>query len=181
LPSSEILITFVFLGFQYWKNGLGEVGEPKMARVKSEVQIFKESVLVEVTNPKTALPCDILVAISAHKMALLLAGRGSGTKNQERVSVAILFAWILKPRFIFLIKIISFCAKLLKFLTFIFFHLKLWFCSWRIDRKFNELVHWKTTMWLEKLMVYNLHKVRGCRSGIVRHNPDLQNLWQIVI
>jgi threonine/homoserine/homoserine lactone efflux protein len=44
-----------FLGIQYWKSGLGEAGEPRMARVKSEVQIFKESVLVEVTNPKTAL------------------------------------------------------------------------------------------------------------------------------
>jgi threonine/homoserine/homoserine lactone efflux protein len=116
-------VYLIFLGIQYWKGGAGSVGAQKVAKTKSEIQIFKESVLVEVTNPKTALfflaflpqfvvpetgsivlqnlifgaivtvsalPCDIFIAISAHRIALWLAGNKKKTHIQERVSGSIL-------------------------------------------------------------------------------------------
>jgi threonine/homoserine/homoserine lactone efflux protein len=48
-------IYLIYLGILYWKTSGSKVQLQKIKRKKSNTQIFKESVLVEVTNPKTAL------------------------------------------------------------------------------------------------------------------------------
>lgn len=116
----------IYLGIQYWRHSKPTDGMTiKATPAKSLGTIFKESVLVEVTNPKTALfflallpqfvvpesgpvhmqllvlgiivtlsaiPCDILVAISSSKVAHWLTKNQRAQQIQERVSGSILMA-----------------------------------------------------------------------------------------
>lgn len=126
----------IYLGIKYWRTK--QSGLPREADVTSAkplLTIFKESVIVEVTNPKTALffiallpqfvtpesgpvatqllvfgiivtvsalPCDILVAISSSKVAKWLSKNNKAQEIQERVSGSILFgmgAYIVSDEF----------------------------------------------------------------------------------
>jgi threonine/homoserine/homoserine lactone efflux protein len=113
----------IFLGLSYWKNKDNHQTMNDALKSKSNFIIFKESVFVEVTNPKTALfflaflphfvspdsgpiaaqiivlgtrvtisaiPCDIMVAISSDKMANWLIKNKKSLHIQERVSGSVL-------------------------------------------------------------------------------------------
>ena len=115
----------IYLGIKYWRTKQsGLPREVNVASTKPLLIIFKESVIVEITNPKTALffiallpqfvtpesgpvatqllvfgiivtvsalPCDILVAISSSKVAKWLMKNEKATQIQDRVSGSILF------------------------------------------------------------------------------------------
>jgi threonine/homoserine/homoserine lactone efflux protein len=113
----------IYLGINYWNNKDKKQNANIASKAKSNMRIFKESVLVEVTNPKTALfflaflphfvspasgpiaiqllvlgtivtlsaiPCDIMVAISCDKMASWLTKNKKTLRLQNRVSGSIL-------------------------------------------------------------------------------------------
>jgi threonine/homoserine/homoserine lactone efflux protein len=114
----------LYLGIGYWKTkvstGVEKVKQPKK---KSLSSIFRESIIVEVTNPKTALffiallpqfvvpesgsvsqqllifglivtisalPCDMLVAVSFSKASDWLIKNKRAQQIQERISGSIL-------------------------------------------------------------------------------------------
>ena len=114
----------LYLGIGYWKTkvstGMEKVKQPKK---KSLSSIFRESIIVEVTNPKTALffiallpqfvvpesgpisqqllifglivtisalPCDMLVAVSFSKASDWLIKNKRAQQIQERISGSIL-------------------------------------------------------------------------------------------
>ena len=116
----------LYLGFSYWRAASGE-SDTKISRLKpkSLSAVFAESVVVEVTNPKTALffiallpqfvvpesgpvsqqllilgiivtvsalPCDVLVAVSSSKVSAWLLQNQRAQRVQERVSGSILMA-----------------------------------------------------------------------------------------
>jgi len=115
----------VYLGISYWKSkSLGESKNLEQAKKKSLFSVFQESIIVEVTNPKTALffiallpqfvvpdsgpvshqllilgiifmisalPCDVLVAISSSKVSNWLIKHERAQHIQERISGTILF------------------------------------------------------------------------------------------
>jgi len=114
----------VYLGINYWKSKLEDKSEAlKKTKQKPLFVVFKESVIVEVSNPKTALfflallpqfvmpesgpvaqqllifglivtvsalPCDVLVAVSSSKVADWLINNERAQQIQERVSGSIL-------------------------------------------------------------------------------------------
>ena len=116
----------MYLGITYWKTkGSGGNGEVKRPKKKSLLSVFQQSVIVEVTNPKTALffiallpqfvvpesgpvsqqllilgiivtisalPCDILVAVSSSKISNWLLKLERAQQMQDRISGSILFA-----------------------------------------------------------------------------------------
>ena len=121
----------LWLGYRYWTEAPLPIGEGRPAvQAKSMWAIFGESILVEATNPKTALffiaflpqfvlpeagpvalqllilgiivtlsgvPCDLLVALSASRVAGWLTRNGQAQRLQQRVSGSILMgmgAWI---------------------------------------------------------------------------------------
>lgn len=130
---SPLLYTFVklvgaayliYLGVSYWKSNTqdGDVSANK-AKQKPLLSVLKESIIVEVSNPKTALfflallpqfvvpesgpvshqllvlgiivtvtalPCDLLVAVSSSKVANWLSNNEKAQVVQERVSGSIL-------------------------------------------------------------------------------------------
>ena len=114
----------LYLGISYWKTkkstGLESVKQPQK---KSLLSVFRESIVVEVTNPKTALffiallpqfvvpesgpvsqqllifglivtitalPCDMLVAVSFSKASDWLIRNKQAQQIQERISGSIL-------------------------------------------------------------------------------------------
>ena len=116
----------IYLGVIYWKSkssgGNETVPQPKE---KPLISVFQQSVIVEVTNPKTALffiallpqfvvpesgpvshqllilgiivtisalPCDILVAVSSSKISNWLLRNERAQQIQDRISGSILFA-----------------------------------------------------------------------------------------
>ena len=115
----------IYLGISYWKSKTaGASKNIQPAREKPLSSVFRESIIVEVTNPKTALffiallpqfvaaesgpvsqqllilgiivtlsalPCDILVAVSSSKVSNWLVRHERAQQIQERVSGAILF------------------------------------------------------------------------------------------
>ena len=116
----------MYLGITYWKTkGSGDNEKVKRPKKKSLVSVFQQSVIVEVTNPKTALffiallpqfvvpasgpvsqqllilgfivtisalPCDILVAVSSSKISNWLLKHERAQQIQDRISGSILFA-----------------------------------------------------------------------------------------
>ncbi|MCB0340314.1 MAG: LysE family translocator [Bdellovibrionales bacterium] len=114
----------IYLGINYWKSkSLSTSQSVKKTREKPLLTVFKESIIVEVTNPKTALfflallpqfvvpesgsvsqqllvlgiivtvsalPCDVLVAVSSSKVANWLINNERAQQIQERVSGSIL-------------------------------------------------------------------------------------------
>ncbi|MEM7292301.1 MAG: LysE family translocator [Pseudomonadota bacterium] len=114
----------IYLGLSYWRSKESTAsGTIKPTDQKPLKAVFYESVVVEVTNPKTALfflallpqfvvpeagpvsyqllvlglivtasalPCDILVAVSSSKLAGWLAANKKAQLIQERVSGSIL-------------------------------------------------------------------------------------------
>jgi threonine/homoserine/homoserine lactone efflux protein len=117
-------VYLIYLGFSYWKSSTaGKNMVATQTRHKPLFAIFRESIIVEVTNPKTALffiallpqfvvpesgpvsqqllvfglivmitalPCDVLVAISSSKAASWLIRHERVQQIQERVSGSIL-------------------------------------------------------------------------------------------
>ena len=116
----------LYLGFSYWRTASRE-SDTKISRLKpkSLSAVFAESVVVEVTNPKTALffiallpqfvvpesgsvsqqllilgiivtvsalPCDVLVAVSSSKVSAWLLQNQRAQRMQEQVSGSILMA-----------------------------------------------------------------------------------------
>ena len=116
----------IYLGITYWRSkgsdGDKQVGRPKK---KPLLSVFQQSVIVEVTNPKTALffiallpqfvvpesgpvaqqllilgiivtisalPCDILVAVSSSKISHWLLRHERAQQIQDRISGSILIA-----------------------------------------------------------------------------------------
>ncbi len=116
----------IYLGISYWKlNSLGTDKSVVPTKKKLLPTVFRESIIVEVTNPKTALffiallpqfvvpesgpvsqqllilgiivtvsalPCDILVAVSSSKASTWLIKHKRAQQIQERLSGTILFA-----------------------------------------------------------------------------------------
>lgn len=116
----------IYLGVSYWRSKpSNESKNIKQTKVKSLLSVFQESIVVEVTNPKTALffiaflpqfvvpesgavsqqllilgtivtisalPCDILVAVSSSKVSNWLIKNERAQQIQERVSGSILFS-----------------------------------------------------------------------------------------
>ncbi|MGL1930911.1 MAG: LysE family translocator [Desulfotalea sp.] len=116
----------LYLGVSYWRNkSSGKNGEVQKIKEKSLFSVFRQSIIVEVTNPKTAiffiallpqfvvpesgsvsqqlfilgiivtlsaLPCDILVAISSSKVSNWLNKYEQAQQIQDRVSGSILFS-----------------------------------------------------------------------------------------
>lgn len=113
----------IYLGISYWRSKSSSSGISR-TKEKPLFSVFKESILIEVTNPKTALfflallpqfvvpesgpvpqqllilgliviisalPCDMLVAISSSKVATWLVKHERAQQIQERVSGSILF------------------------------------------------------------------------------------------
>ncbi len=115
----------VYLGINYWRSSFKGTQEsaPSLAE-KPLTDVFRESVLVEITNPKTALfflaflpqfvtpeqgpvapqllilglivtlsaiPCDILVAVSSSRVAAWLLRHPAAPAIQDRISGTILF------------------------------------------------------------------------------------------
>lgn len=115
----------IYLGISYWKAHKNQESS-KVAKLKEKPlsTVFYESVIVEVTNPKTALfflallpqfvvpeagpvawqlfilgmivtisalPCDILVAVSSSKVSKWLLKNERAQVIQEKVSGSILF------------------------------------------------------------------------------------------
>lgn len=115
----------IYLGISYWKsNTPGESMEVAKPKEKPLLSVFKESIIVEVTNPKTALffiallpqfvspesgsvalqlsilgmivtlsamPCDLLIAVSASKVSRWIIKHQRAQLIQERISGFILF------------------------------------------------------------------------------------------
>ncbi len=112
----------IYLGFSYWVSKDSELNVEK-ATTKPLVTVFKESIVVEVTNPKTALfflallpqfvvpaagavsqqllvlglivtitalPCDIIIAVSSSKVSRWLVKHKQAQQTQERISGSIL-------------------------------------------------------------------------------------------
>jgi len=116
----------IYLGISYWKTkSSGGSEKVKQTEKKSLLSVFRQSIIVEVTNPKTALffiallpqfvvpeagqvsqqllilgiivtisalPCDILVAVSSSKVSRWLVKHKHAQQVQERISGSILFA-----------------------------------------------------------------------------------------
>ena len=116
----------IYLGISYWKSKAAGAGRVvKQVEKKTLASVFGESIIVEVTNPKTALffiallpqfvvpesgpvslqllvlgvivtisalPCDVLVAVSSSKASNWLLRNKRAQKVQERISGSILFA-----------------------------------------------------------------------------------------
>ncbi len=116
----------VYLGINYWKlKTAGESRTAKRTGGKPLYLVFRESIVVEVTNPKTALffiallpqfvvpgsgpvslqllifglivtvsalPCDVLIAVSSSKASRWISNNKRAQQIQERVSASILFA-----------------------------------------------------------------------------------------
>ena len=114
----------IYLGVSYWKSkSAGTDKVVKQVKTKPLSSVFRESIIVEVTNPKTALffiallpqfvvpesgpvslqllvlgvivtisalPCDVLVAISSSKASNWLLKNERAQKIQERISGSIL-------------------------------------------------------------------------------------------
>ena len=114
----------IYLGVKYWNSDKSSTNNEITPTIeKSLLSVFKESIIVEVTNPKTALffiallpqfvtpesgpvatqllvlgvivtisalPCDILVAVSSSKVANWLAKNERAQHIQEKVSGSIL-------------------------------------------------------------------------------------------
>ena len=114
----------IYLGVKYWSANKSNTNNEVSTTTKKPLwSVFKESIIVEVTNPKTALffiallpqfvtpesgpvatqllvlgiivtvsalPCDILVAISSSKVAYWLAKNERAQQIQEKVSGSIL-------------------------------------------------------------------------------------------
>ena len=114
----------IYLGISYWKSKtVGTDKVVKQVKTKPLSSVFRESIIVEVTNPKTALffiallpqfvvpesgsvslqllvlgvivtisalPCDVLVAISSRKASNWLLKNERAQKIQERISGSIL-------------------------------------------------------------------------------------------
>ena len=112
--------TYLFyLGMTFLRTQKAEKDSVRKSPSKTQVQIFKESIMVEIANPSTALfflallpqfvlpqegtvmaqiillgtivilsalPCDILVALTSSKMAALLSANTKAISIQERVS-----------------------------------------------------------------------------------------------
>ena len=115
----------IYLGISYWKSKtVGTDKVVKRVKTKPLSSVFHESIIVEVTNPKTALffiallpqfvvpesgsvslqllvlgvivtisalPYDVLVAISSSKASNWLLKNERAQKIQERISDSILF------------------------------------------------------------------------------------------
>ena len=116
----------LYLGFSYWRATAGE-SDNQLSRLKPKAlsAVFTESMVVEVTNPKTALffiallpqfvvpesgpvsqqllilgiivtvsalPCDVLVAVSSSKVSAWLLQNQQAQRIQERVFGSILMA-----------------------------------------------------------------------------------------
>ncbi len=115
----------IYLGIRYWNSKPSDDDATiQEAKPKPLAKVFTESIIVEVTNPKTALfflallpqfvvpesgsvtqqllilgmivtisalPCDILVAVSTSKVSNWLARNKRAQQIQERVSGSILF------------------------------------------------------------------------------------------
>ena len=116
----------IYLGITYWRSkGSGSNEAVRRPQKKQLLSVFKQSVIVEVTNPKTALffiallpqfvvpesgpvsqqllilgiivtisalPCDILVAVSSSKISNWLLRNERAQQIQDRVSGSILSA-----------------------------------------------------------------------------------------
>ena len=114
----------IYLGISYWKSKTVDTDKVvKQVKTKPLSSVFRESIIVEVTNPKTALffiallpqfvvpesgpvslqllvlgvivtisalPCDVLVAISSSKASNWLLKNERAQKIQERISSSIL-------------------------------------------------------------------------------------------
>jgi len=114
----------VYLGISYWKSKTaGGSNTENQTREKPLFTVFRESIIVEVTNPKTALffiallpqfvvpesgpvslqlfilglivtlsalPCDVLVAVSSSKASTWIGKNKRAHQIQERVSGSIL-------------------------------------------------------------------------------------------
>lgn len=115
----------IYLGIKYFRTKSSDTScTSEKVKVKTLLSIFKESIIVEVTNPKTALffvallpqfvvpeagsvslqllilglivtlsavPCDILVAVSSSKVSNWLLTHKNAQQIQDRVSGSILF------------------------------------------------------------------------------------------
>ncbi len=125
-------VYLIYLGIGYLRTARDSAAEmPASTPEKSLARVFRESVLVEVTNPKTALffiallpqfvvidagpvatqllvlglivalsalPCDLLVAYSANRIARWLARHASAERWQARLCGGLLIGiggWIL--------------------------------------------------------------------------------------
>ena len=116
----------IYLGITYWKSkSIGGNETVQRPIEKPLLSVFQQSVIVEVTNPKTALffiallpqfvvpdsglvsqqllilgiivtisalPCDILVAVSSSKISNWLLKHERAQQIQDRISGSILFA-----------------------------------------------------------------------------------------
>ncbi|TKB06424.1 LysE family translocator [Desulforhopalus sp. IMCC35007] len=116
----------IYLGITYWKSKTSGGNEAiQRPQEKPLLSVFQQSVIVEVTNPKTALffiallpqfvvpesgpvsqqllvlgiivtisalPCDILVAVSSSKISNWLVKHERAQQIQDRISGSILFA-----------------------------------------------------------------------------------------
>ncbi|MCP4334598.1 MAG: LysE family translocator [Gammaproteobacteria bacterium] len=115
----------VYLGIKYWQSKTTDDSKiEKKVRGKPLSKVFRESIVVEVTNPKTALffiallpqfvvpesgsislqlfilglivtisalPCDMLVAVSSSKASNWISKNKRAQRIQERASASILF------------------------------------------------------------------------------------------
>ena len=116
----------LYLGVIYWKTKTSTRND-QMQRIKEKTlfSVFRQSIIVEVTNPKTALffiallpqfvvpesgavslqllilgiivtisalPCDILVAVSSSRVAHWLTKHERAQQIQDRISGSILFS-----------------------------------------------------------------------------------------
>ena len=115
----------VYLGRTYWKSKDSHDNGKENQLKKPLFSVFKQSIIVEVTNPKTALffiallpqfvvpesgpvsqqllilgiivtisalPCDVLVAVSSSKISSWLLKHKKAQQIQDRISGSILFA-----------------------------------------------------------------------------------------
>lgn len=114
----------IYLGIQYWKTSGKSISLMRPRKKKSHPRIFRESMVVEITNPKTALfflafipqfispeagsislqililgtivtlsaiPCDVLVALTSTTVAAALSSQRNSHRLQYRLSGSILF------------------------------------------------------------------------------------------
>lgn len=116
----------IYLGVSYWRaqsDSGDSVAQVKKTKVMTLKKVFIQSIIVEVTNPKTALffiallpqfvvpesgpvalqlfilgmiatftalPCDILVAVSSSKVAVWLLKHKNAQRIQDKISASIL-------------------------------------------------------------------------------------------